>query len=74
MKQAIGSQTDGYKVECNSVFGKVMPEYMKRDLYHAGYKAFNRGETESHYTTDEWDAIWKQGWESARIDSKSSDC
>lgn len=44
----------------------ALTEYMKRDLYTAGYKAFAADIKSSGYTTPEWAAIWNKGWECAK--------
>lgn len=44
----------------------AITDYMKRDLYTEGFKAFSSGIKSSGYTTQEWDAIWQRGWECAK--------
>jgi len=47
-----------------------LTNYMKRDLYQQGFKAFNKGIQSSGFTTPEWDELWMKGWECAKAEAE----
>lgn len=50
-----------------------LTNYMKRDLYFAGFKAFNRGESDSPYQAGtEADQLWRDGWASAQCEASEA--
>lgn len=47
-----------------------LTNYMKRDLYQLGFKAFYDGIQSSGFTTPECDALWKKGRECAKAEAE----
>jgi hypothetical protein len=47
-----------------------LTNYMKRELYLQGFKDFAEGIQSSGFTTPEWDALWRKGWECAKAEAE----